>query len=126
MTPGRLRAVTLLTVLGLAGAFGSCGHSDSRPVSGGDDSAGNRLLRTYGCGSCHAIPGVSGAKGHVGPPLNDFADRQYIAGKYPNTADNLIAWIMHPQQLDPGVAMPEMNVTNQDATDIAAYLYTLK
>ncbi len=125
MSPARLRAAALLCLLALAAALGSCGHSDPREVPGGDDSSGNHLLQTYGCGSCHAIPGVSGANGRVGPPLNDFAERQYIAGKYPNTAENLIAWIMHPQQLDPGVAMPEMNVTDQDATDMAAYLYTL-
>jgi len=35
-------------------------------------------------------------------------------------------WIQHPQKLEPGTAMPEMNVTDGDARDIAAYLYTLR
>ncbi len=119
-------AAFVVSALALAGAASACGKTEAREVPGGDSSKGNQLLRTYGCGSCHSVPGVSGADGRVGPPLNDFADRQYIAGKYPNTAENLIAWIMHPQKLDPGVAMPEMSVTEQDATDIAAFLYTLR
>jgi cytochrome c len=37
-----------------------------------------------------------------------------------------MAWIRHPQQLEPGVVMPEMGVTQEDARDLAAYLYTLR
>ena len=33
----------------------------------------HRRDRRYGCGSCHTISGVSGANGHVGPSLGDFA-----------------------------------------------------
>jgi cytochrome c1 len=68
---------------------------------------------------------VKGANGKVGPPLTDFRDRKFIAGKFPNTPQNLKDWIQHPQELDPGVDMPDMNVTDQDAQDIVAYLYTL-
>jgi cytochrome c1 len=32
----------------------------------------------------------------------------------------------HPQEIEPGTALPEMNVSDQDARDIVAYLYTLK
>jgi cytochrome c1 len=49
-----------------------------------------------------------------------------IAGRLPNTAANLIRWVQHPQQIAPGALMPEMNVTEQDARDLAAYLYTLR
>jgi len=48
----------------------------------------------------------------------------YLAGKLPNTRANLELWISHPQQYDPGTAMPEMGVTADDARQIAAYLNT--
>ncbi len=96
------------------------------PVNGGDPARGARAIGTYGCGSCHVIPGIAGASNYVGPPLNAYAKRAYVAGKLPNEADNLIYWIQQPQAVWPGNAMPNLGVTDQDAHDIAAYLYTLR
>jgi cytochrome c1 len=72
------------------------------------------------------IPGIAGATGTVGPPLTDFADRGYIAGELPNNGDNLIRWIMDPQGVEPGTAMPDLDVSERQARDIAAYLFTLR
>jgi hypothetical protein len=49
-----------------------------------------------------------------------------IAGRFPNTPENLIAWIMHPQALDPGNIMPDMGVPEAVARDMAAYLFGLE
>lgn len=95
-------------------------------VPGGDAANGPSAMQRYGCISCHTVPGVTGAQGTVGPPLNDFGNRAYIAGTLPNTADNLIHWIQNPQQVIPGNDMPELGVTDSDARDIASYLYTLQ
>jgi cytochrome c len=95
-------------------------------LTGGDPGHGSEAIQRYGCGACHDIPGVPGATSLVGPPLTHFGHRAYVAGHFPNTPINVIAWIRHPQQLDPGTAMPEMDVTPEDAADIAAYLYTLQ
>jgi cytochrome c1 len=38
----------------------------------------------------------------------------------------MIRWIQHPQEVDLKNAMPNMDVTDQDARDIAAFLYTLR
>ena len=62
----------------------------------------------------------------VGPPLNQFAERVYIAGRLPNTPENLMLWIQKPQQVVPNNAMPDMGIGEQDSRDIAAYLYTLR
>jgi cytochrome c2 len=43
-----------------------------------------------------------------------------------NTPTNLATWIQHPQQIVPGNAMPDMGITQPQAQDIAAYLYTLR
>jgi len=91
----------------------------------GTPGRGPSAIAHYGCGGCHAIPAVTGARGTIGPPLAQFGSRSYIAGERRNTPENLVAWIMHPHAVEPKTAMPEMAVTEADARDIAAYLYTL-
>lgn len=85
--------------------------------------AGRQLIASYGCGSCHSIPGVPGADARAAPPLDHFYARSYIAGILPNTEENLIQWIQNPQKIVPGNAMPDLGVTKEQARDIAAYLY---
>jgi len=92
----------------------------------GDPARGPDLIRRYGCGGCHTIPGVPGANALVGPPLEGIAKRVYIAGVLANTPDNLVKWIQSPREVDPKTAMPDMGVTIRDARDIAGYLYTLR
>jgi cytochrome c1 len=59
----------------------------------------------------------------VGPPLNEYAQRHYIAGNMPNTAENLVLWIQYPQRFEPGTAMPDLGLSEGEARNIAAYLY---
>ena len=49
----------------------------------------------------------------------------YVAGVTENKPDNLISWIRDPQMVDSATAMPKTGVTERQARDIAAYLYTL-
>jgi cytochrome c len=95
-------------------------------VPGGHPRRGRALIRAYGCGACHIIPGIRTARGLVGPPLNAFARRTIIAGELPNTPDNLIRWLQHPQAIEPNNAMPDLGLSRRQARDIAAYLYTLQ
>jgi cytochrome c1 len=82
-------------------------------------------MKQYGCVTCHVVPGVTTAAAAVGPPLRNFGDRSFIAGRLRNEPETLVLWIMHPQRLKPGTAMPELGVTDSSARHIAAYLYTL-
>jgi putative membrane protein len=121
------RRTVLLLILFLAlGASRESRARQATRVVGGNAEHGAALINTYGCGSCHSVPGVVNADGLVGPPLNRFGSRVYIAGLLYNTPDNLMAWIRHPQRFVPGVVMPDMGVTGQDARDIAAYLESLR
>lgn len=79
-------------------------------------------ITQYGCPTCHVIPGVPGAVGKVGPSLDGLGQRSYLAGRLSNDESNLSAWLMHPQHIEPGVAMPEMGVTQEDAKRMAAFL----
>ena len=95
-------------------------------VAGGDPELGRDALREYGCIACHSVPGVRGPDAYVGPPLTAWAERIYIAGSLPNEPDNLVYWIQFPDAVEPGTAMPTLGVSEEDARDIAAYLYTLE
>ena len=88
----------------------------------GDPHRGREALEHYGCGACHVIPGIRGARGQVGPPLTDFVHRTYIAGNVFNTPANLAAWIRRPDSIEPGTVMPTLGVKAQEARDISAYL----
>src|SRR5204863_3044811 len=82
-----------------------------------------KVIQRYGCGSCHRIPGISGADSLVGPSLERIASRIYIAGHLINEPNAMIAWIREPEHLRSPTAMPTLGVTEQEARDIAAYLY---
>ena|SRR5436190_5609482 len=97
-----------------------------RGAAGGDPDRGKVAIRRYGCGACHTIPGIHGANATVGPPLDKIAGRSYLAGMLPNTSGDMMQWIQYPQRVLPRNAMPDMGVSERDARDIAAYLYTLK
>ena len=92
----------------------------------GDPKHGADLVRSYGCGGCHDIPGVENANGNVGPPLHRIGTRTYIAGLLHNSPENMAFWIEDPQRVLPGNAMPRMGIKPNEARDIAAFLYTLK
>lgn len=95
-------------------------------VPGGDPELGKAALMSYACVTCHVVPGVQGVQSYVGPPLDAWAQRRFIAGTLTNEPDNLIRWIMDPQSVEPGTAMPNVGVDRDTARDIAAYLYTLE
>jgi cytochrome c1 len=131
MRPSKTGSMVLALLLGGSVALAACGGPETgaappRATSQGIPERGKALISSYGCGSCHTVPGVKGADGLVGPPLDEFARRSYIAGMLPNSARNLQHWIRDPQSVVPGNAMPNLGVTERDAEDITAYLYTLK
>jgi cytochrome c2 len=97
----------------------------SAAASAADPHAAARTIIAAQCSSCHVVPGVSGAVGNVGPSLRGIARQRMIAGRLPNNPDNMVRWLMHPQRIDPGNAMPEMGLTDDPARRIAAYLATL-
>lgn len=92
-------------------------------LTGGDPTKAAALVTRYGCAGCHTIPGLPGADGKVAPPLTDLRARVYIGGVLPNTAENLVNWIVDPRRFSPRTAMPATGISSAEARDIAAYLY---
>lgn len=114
--------IPLIAALALA----ACDRPHATGPRIGDPGRGKVLTGQLGCGSCHVIPEIEGANGKVGPPLGDIGQRTIIAGVLPNTPPNMIAWLKSPQSVTPGNAMPDLDIDDRDARDIAAYLYTLR
>jgi cytochrome c2 len=124
---GATKILPLITAAALAACNASNLPGTRLPqLVSGDAQHGVSLIQSYGCGTCHTIPGIHDASGLVGPPLYFFSRRTMIAGMLPNTPDNLIAWLENPQAVVPNNAMPFMGMDERDATDIAAYLYTIR
>lgn len=123
-----MRRAVLATAAALLAA--ACGNEAERmrrgaALTGGDPHRGREQIRQYGCNTCHTVPGVRGADAQVGPPLAGVGGRMYIAGVLSNTPANMILWVKDPPSVDSLTAMPNTGVTDRDARDIAAYLYSL-
>jgi cytochrome c2 len=99
-------------------------RAQAAAITGGDPNRGEALFIEYGCGSCHAVQNVRTATGKVGPPLDGIATRVIVAGHLANNPTNMEHWIRDPQQVSPDTAMPDLNVSQGDARDITAFLYT--
>jgi cytochrome c2 len=119
-----LRRLALPALLAILSA---CDEAPPAPlrIAGADPERGRQVLHAHGCGSCHVIPGVRGAVAWVGPPLTEWARRGYVAGRLPNAPEHLVAWLRDPQAISPGSAMPNLGLTEAEARDAAAFLYTL-
>jgi cytochrome c2 len=124
MKTSRLSAMMALVCMMLMTACRQAPHHSV--IAGADPARGKEAIVRYGCVACHAIPGIGNPGSNVGPPLRQFARRAYVGGVVPNMPADLVAWLIDPPAIDPRTAMPNMGVTQADARDIAAYLYTLE
>ncbi|MBZ9773281.1 c-type cytochrome [Mesorhizobium sp. CO1-1-8] len=130
-----LAAVSAALVLLVAAVAGMTWWSDraarvrheAEAATGGDTARALPIITANGCSGCHTIAGVPGAQGQIGPRLDaSLADRVFIGGGLANNPENLIRWIRSAREVNPHTAMPSTRITEQQARDIAAYLYALK
>lgn len=122
----RTRVALVAVVLAFSGCdFGAPEKVVQRDLEG-DPGKGETLLFSYGCIACHKVPGHSNYPDQIGPPLTEWSRRKYIAGRLPNQPEELVRWIRDPQAIEPGTAMPNLDVSESEARDIAAYLFSLE
>jgi cytochrome c len=131
-TPSPLPLLCVIACIVLVGAlwgaatlWSQASEADAvaRVLTGGDPMRAPSIMTRYGCAGCHTIPDVPGADGKVGGSLAGLRQRVFIAGVVPNTADNLINWIVRPQAFSPRSAMPATGISPGEARDVAAWLY---
>jgi cytochrome c len=118
-----MRGLTVLGVIVLAACNRAANtdraHAETRHAQA-------RALIAEHCAACHQVPGVAVATGRVGPSLAHIGSQQIIAGYFANSPSTLTDWIVHPQKLLPGNAMPEMGLSRDQAATIVDYLYTVE
>jgi mono/diheme cytochrome c family protein len=118
----RPRAAAIAYLVAVAG----CASPAPAPRMVGDAAAGARTIARLDCGVCHTVPGIRGARGTVGPSLAGFARRAYVGGVVPNRPSLLVQWLRAAPTLAPDTLMPPMPISEREAHDVAAYLYTLR
>lgn len=93
----------------------------------GNAVRGKQLAEQYGCTVCHAVPGIEGPQGALGPSLAGVAARPKISNDVVvNTPENLAKYIEDPAMLNPDSTMPALGMPAADAKDLAAFVLTLK
>jgi cytochrome c oxidase subunit 2 len=91
----------------------------------GAAAAGKTIYAASACVGCHTIRGVSA--GALGPDLTHFGSRTTLAaGMFPNTVENVTAWLKDPPAVKPGAKMPALGLTDEQARALAVYLTSLK
>ena len=98
---------------------------EPQALAGADAGRGRAVIQRVACGACHVIPGVSWPQGRVGPSLDGFGGQALIAGRFPNEPETLARFVRNAPSLIPESGMPALPITEQEARDVAAYLYTL-
>jgi cytochrome c oxidase subunit 2 len=99
-------------------------------VAAGSAADGHALFRNKGCSGCHTVKGYS--VGKVGPDLTHFASRDTFAGAiFDRNHENLRRWLLDPPKEKPmkpdkGLGMPNLHLTDDEITNLIAYLDTLK
>ena len=97
---------------------------------------GREIFENNTCVSCHAVQGTR-AGGRLGPNLTLLGRRSTLAaGWLDNSVENLVRWIMAPQDIKPGALMPGVvargggfpptNLTEEQVRAVAQYLYSLR
>lgn len=91
----------------------------------GDAAAGAALFRSKGCASCHTVEGYSA--GELGPNLTHLHQRDVFAGAmFELDERNLRKWLRDPPGEKPGSLMPDLDLSEDEITQLIAYLDTLK
>jgi cytochrome c oxidase subunit 2 len=101
-------------------------RSDARPPGNEQEQAGQEIFLSSTCVYCHTIRGTP-AVGETGPDLTHLASRSTIAaGALENNIGNLGGWIMDPQHIKPGAAMPAATLNGEQLQALLAYLTSLE
>jgi cytochrome c len=120
----------LIGLIAVVGCQAPAQAESGKPVGLSPEAAsGQQLFVSKGCVACHRAPGVPEAVGTVGPNLRGVGNASAhpkIADTLDNTPDNLKRWLMNPAGVKPGTSMPNLGLTDAEATSLSAFLETLK
>ena len=74
------------------------------------------------CANCHSVGGL-GPQPAFAPDLAHLAERGTLAtGVLDNSPANLFRWLKNPQAFKPACLMPNLDLTDQQAQELTAFL----
>lgn len=88
----------------------------SAPSAKGSSENGEKLVKTLGCLACHSAAGVDAS--HFGPELSGLGSKV--------SPEWLYTWLKNPKHYSPNTRMPDLRLSDQEASDITAYLLSQK
>ncbi len=88
----------------------------SSPTLKGDGSRGEKLVKEVGCLGCHSLPGTHA--GHFAPELSGLGSKV--------SKEWLYSWLKDPKHFSKQTRMPSLRLSDQEASDITAYLLSLR
>jgi hypothetical protein len=101
-------------------------------LAGADVDKGHALVDSKGCGVCHRMsgaPAIAPSALPGGVQVKDLAralrlapDLRVVRERW--RPDLLVKWLMHPTFVKPDTPMPDLELSEAEATKIAAYLLT--
>ncbi len=90
---------------------------------------GKKLMTELGCLGCHKYRGRGGTLGadltHVGDKGKHGFDFSHVRGEH-TVEQWLFEHFKYPQEVSPGTVMPDMELTDDEARDLALYMMSLK
>ncbi len=115
----RARSIALINGITAYLFENSEGSSYPPPPVRGNPSRGRELVEKVGCKGCHVVGRVDQTERSYddrsfGPNLNQIGSKVKLGW--------LFAWLKDPHDYFPETRMPDLRLTDQEASDIAAYL----
>jgi cytochrome c oxidase subunit 2 len=87
---------------------------------------GQEVFTSLPCAMCHTVRGTA-ANGRTAPDLTHLATRRTLAaGILPNTRGHLAGWVLDPQGIKPGSAMPQNPMPPDDLQSLLDYMGSLQ
>lgn len=80
----------------------------------GSVASGKKLFKDTGCMACHGIDDVTSHHGDFAPDLSAVGSKLSSSFVY--------TWVRNPRHYDPETRMPSLRLSDQEASDITAYL----
>jgi cytochrome c2 len=100
--------------LALAGLFVAAGGLGS--AWAGEEPG--KAIYEKSCKACHSVAGEGGKMAHIGGALDGVGAKR--------DAEWLKKYLQDPKATIPNAKMPKVKLTDQEVTDVIAYLLTLK
>ncbi len=86
------------------------------PPVPGNAANGEKLVKTLGCLGCHTGAGKNAAD--FGPELTGMGSKTSAAWIY--------TWVKNPKHISPETRMPDLRLSDEEASDITSYLISLR